>query len=154
MISIIETKDHKTISELASEVQNLHANLHPEIFKPFNKEEMEKAVEVFLSDPNCRCYVAQKDSMNIGYILCFVKEVKENAFHYTIQTIYIDQIAVLEKYQRTGAGKMLMEQVEKFAKEKSINKIELDHWTSNLVAAKYFRKNGYRLSKERLVKLI
>ncbi len=154
MISIVETKDYKLISELNSGVQNLHAKMHPEMFKTFDKVAMEEALKNFLSDSNCKCFMAKKGNVNIGYVLCYIKELKENAFHYNIKTIYIDQIAVVESYQKTGAGKLLMEQVEKLAKENAINKIELDHWSSNVIAAKYFRKHGYSLYKERLFKLV
>lgn len=153
-MSITATKDFRTIAELNADVQNLHASLHPEMFKPFNRVEMEKALEDFFSDPNCYCYLVKLNNAAIGYAIFFIKEAKENAFHYTIKTLYIDQISVLPKYQRTGAGKILMQKAEQLAKEYSIKKIELDHWTSNTVAASYFRKNGYRLYKERLFKLV
>ncbi len=154
MMIIIETKNHKLISELNEDVQNLHAKLHPELFKKFDKEAMEKALETLFLDPNCKCYIVKKGDVDIGYILCFIKEAKENAFQYNIKTLYIDQISILPKYQRTGAGKILMKQAEQLAQENSITKIELDHWSSNTVAASYFRKNGYKLYKERLFKMV
>ncbi len=154
MISIVETKDYKIISKLNEEVQNLHARLHPEVFKAYNNEAIELEFKNFLSDPNCKCFLAKNDESAIGYIFCFIRAINENAFHYSFKTIYIDQLTVLEKYRRSGVGKLLLEQVEHLAKEHSIEKIELDHWSSNDVAARYFRKNGYQLYKERLFKLI
>jgi ribosomal protein S18 acetylase RimI-like enzyme len=154
VIKISKTKDHKIIAELNEGVQNLHAELHPDMFKPFNQTEMEKALEEFLSDPDCHCYVAKQNGMAIGYALFMIREAKENAFHYTIRSLYIDQIAVLPKYQKTGAGKLLMKQAEQLARENNISKIELDHWSANQVAAKFFRNNGYKLYKERLFKMI
>jgi ribosomal protein S18 acetylase RimI-like enzyme len=154
MISIVENKNHLLISTLAEEVQNLHAQLHPELFKPFNAAAFEEALEKYLADPACFVYVAKQEEMPIGYILCFIKEIKENAFHYDLRTLYIDQISVLKAYQKSGAGHLLMEQAEKLANEKSIRRIELDHWSMNTVAAVFFRKKGYQLCKERLFKLL
>jgi ribosomal protein S18 acetylase RimI-like enzyme len=154
MITLIETNDYKIIAGLNEEVQNLHARLHPEMFKPFDRFEMEKALENYLSEPNTYGYLVKQDGVDIGCAVFFLRETKENAFHYNIKTLYIDQISVLTKYQRTGAGKILMNQAEKLAREKSINKIELDHWSTNVVAASYFRKSGYKLYKERLFKII
>ncbi|TSJ47992.1 GNAT family N-acetyltransferase [Fluviicola chungangensis] len=154
MMTITETKDFKRIAELNADVQNLHAKLYPEIFKPFNRIEMEKALENFLSDPNCFSYIVELNNVAIGSAVFFVKEAKENAFHYTIRTLYIDQISVLPEHQKTGAGKMLMQKAEQLARENSIKKIELDHWTANKVAATYFRKNGYMLYRERLFKIL
>jgi ribosomal protein S18 acetylase RimI-like enzyme len=154
MITVIETKDYKIIAALNEEVQNLHARLHPEMFKPFDKFEMEKALENYLGDQNTHAYLVRQDGIDIGCAVFFIREAKENAFHYHIRTLYIDQISVLTKYQKTGAGKMLMNQAEKLAREMAISKIELDHWSANIVAASYFRKSGYQLYKERLFKSI
>jgi len=154
MMTITETKDFKTIAGLNENVQNLHARLHPEMFKPFNRIEMEKALENYLSDSSCYSYIVKLDDVAIGCAVFFIKEAKENAFHYTIRTLYIDQISVLPEHQKTGAGKMLMQKAEQLARENSIKKIELDHWTANNVAATYFRKNDYMLYRERLYKIV
>lgn len=154
MISIIETKDHHVIVPLSEEVQNLHAQLHPELFKPFNRASMEKALEQDAANPNCRIFVAKKNEHFIGYILCLIKEVKENAFYYSFNTLYIDQLCVLKEHQKSGAGKLLMEKAEETALKHSIHRVELDHWSRNTVAAAFFRKNGYSLCKERLCKLL
>jgi ribosomal protein S18 acetylase RimI-like enzyme len=154
MITVSQTKDHELIASLAEGVQNLHYQMHPDIFKPYDKAAVTKAVQQFLDDPACRAYVATKGAVPVGYAIFIVKEVKENAFHYNISTIYIDQVAVLKEYQNSGAGKLLLDEAEKLANTLSIKKLELDHWTANTIAARYFRKNGYTLYKERLSKLI
>lgn len=153
-MTITETRDFKTIARLNENVQNLHAALHPEIFKPYNKIEMESAIENLLSDSNCYSYIVKLDDLIIGYAVFFIKEAKENAFHYTLKSLHIDQIAVIPEHQRTGAGQMLMQKAEQLAKENSIKKIELDHWSANTVAASYFRRKGYKLYREKLYKLI
>jgi ribosomal protein S18 acetylase RimI-like enzyme len=154
MITIQPTKDHKAIAALNEEVQNLHARIHPDLFKPHNPTAMEAALQVMLSDANSRCYLARENGLDVGYALFFIKEIKENAFHYAINTLYIDQISVLSSHRKSGVGALLMQQAEKLAAENSIRRIELDHWSANTVAASYFRKNGYSLCKERLVKFI
>jgi ribosomal protein S18 acetylase RimI-like enzyme len=73
---------------------------------------------------------------------------------HNFRSIYIDQIAVLSQYQMTGAGRLLMEQAEKLAKEHSITHLTLEHWTDNTIAASYFRKKGFAPYRERLMKTI
>ncbi len=154
MIAISETRDHKLIASLNEEVHALHCHMHPEFFKPFDKAGMGAAFQSFFTDANCRAYVATKDGIAIGYIICMVKEVKENAFIYASKSLYIDQVGVLQAYRHTGAGRLLMAQAEQLAHELSIKRIELDHWSANTVAAGYFRKHGYALCKERLFKTV
>jgi ribosomal protein S18 acetylase RimI-like enzyme len=154
MLTISETKEYKIIAELTEEVQNLHARLYPELFKPFSKVEMEKALANHFADNDCYCYLVKQDGVNIGCAVLFIREAKENAFRYPTKTLHIDQICVLSKFQRSGAGKLLLEQAEKLARKNSIKKIELDHWSANIIAAGWFRKNGYKVYRERLVKLV
>jgi GNAT superfamily N-acetyltransferase len=81
-------------------------------------------------------------------------EASEDDFLYGHKVLYIDQISVLSKYQKTGVGTLLMEQAEIIAKENSIKKITLEHWTANNTAAVYFRKKGFAPYRERLFKII
>ena len=154
MITISETKDAKLIARLSEEVFNLHASLHPKIFKQHNQAAVEKTLEFFFADPSCRGFVAKQGGVEIGYAVFLIKEAEETDFLHKRKLLYIDQICVLEKYQRTGAGKLLMEQAEKLAKENSIDRITLDHWTSNVEAASYFRKKGYSPYREMLFKSV
>ena len=154
MISLSQTKDHKCIAQLNLHVQNLHAKIHPEIFKPHNLINVENALKTFLKDPCCHCYLASEDYIYVGYALFYIREIKETAFQYSKRTLYIDQICVLPEHQKKGVGQLLMEQAEKLAQETGISKIELDHWSANVNATNYFRKNGYQLCKETLFKII
>src|SRR5687768_17476782 len=113
MIKITSTKDAKLIAQLNEEVQNLHAAMHPEIFKQHNAAAMEQSIEVMLHDPNAFCYVASEENVPIGYILILIKEIQENAFHYGFRKVYIDQICVLSEHRKAGVGKLLLQQAEK-----------------------------------------
>lgn len=154
MITISENRDACLIASLNADVQNLHAALHPELFKPFDQTAMEAALALFLEDPNCRVYVAHAGEQAVGYVLLLVREVPENAFHYRLHSIYVDQLSVLPEFRRSGAGQLLLEAAESLARELSIHRLELDHWSSNGLAAAYFRKQGYQLCKERLFKSV
>src|SRR5688572_17571192 len=120
MITVSPSRDHKLLAWLNEEVQTLHAELHPAVFKPFDREATNIAIEGFLSDPACHCYVAFMNEEAIGYAIFFIREAKENAFHYTIRSLYIDQVCVLGKHRGTGAGKLLMDQAELLARENNI----------------------------------
>jgi diamine N-acetyltransferase len=154
MLEVAATKDHKLIAALTGEAQDLHARLYPGIFKPFNKIEMEKVFADRFTDRDYYAFVARQDGVEIGCAVLFIREAKENAFHYTLKTLHVDQICVLNKFQRSGAGKLLLQQIEKLARDHAIKKIELDHWSDNVIAASFFRKNGYGVSRQRLFKEI
>ena len=152
MITISETRDHTLVAALNEEVQTLHAQWHPDIFRPYDKEAVTVAMKQMLQQDNYKAYVTFYNGLPAGSMVCYIKEVEENAFHYRMTTLYIDQLSVLEKFRGLGIGRMLLQQAEQLAKELGIQKLQLDHWNANTIAAQFFRRNGYILSKEHLSK--
>ena len=86
--------------------------------------------------------------------MLIVKEIPENAFHYSFKIIHIDQIAVAEKHQRNGVREILMQKAENIAKELNIDRIELDHLFDNAKAAKFFQHKGFIPYQSKLFKLL
>lgn len=152
MIQVKETKDHELLAALNEEVQDLHHRMHPEIFKPFNRGAVAGALRLFVAKEDCRAYVAWKGEEAVGYVILCVKETGDNAFHYSARTMYVDQVGVPVRYRKQGVGAALLHKAEELAKELVINCIELEHWTANATAAAYFRKQGYKLCREKLRK--
>lgn len=153
-MEIIESKKFDLIASLVEEVQNLHANLFPSVYKPFELEKIREMMEQLLSDEKCRVFVAQEEGVIIGYIMVLIKEVPENAFHFAYKLLHIDQIAVSSNHQKTGVGSILMDKVEELAKELAIGRIELDHLYVNDTAAKFFKGKGFNPYREKLFKTI
>ncbi|MFM2223933.1 MAG: hypothetical protein RJA07_135 [Bacteroidota bacterium] len=151
-IQIIESKNFNLIAELIEDVQNLHSSLFPAIYKPFKVKEISEVMEQMLADDNCRLLIAQLNGESIAYLMLIIKEVPENAFHYSFRLIHIDQIAVSKKNQKIGVGSMLMEKAEMIAKELNIDRLELDHLDNNLVAADFFQSKGYIPFRSKLFK--
>jgi len=154
MITISENRDARLIASLNADVQNLHAALHPTLFKPHEQAAMETALQSFLADPNCRVYVAHQDGEAIGYAIYLIRELPDNAFHYALRSLYLDQLSVLPAHRKSGVAAALLKAGERLAAELGISRLELDHWSANVVAAAYFRKQGYQLCKERMYKLV
>lgn len=153
-IEIIEIKEFKLIAHLVEEVQNLHANLFPALYKPFEYSGIEKAIAEMLSDKNCRAFAARLQDETIGYLLLLIKEVPESAFHFSFRIMHIDQITVLQKQQQTGVGTLLIEKAEALAKDLDINRIELDHLDTNGVAKSFFQGKGFLPYRNKLLKQI
>lgn len=152
MITLQPTDDYRLIAELNKEVQDLHARLFPQVFKPYDETSTEHALKKMINNLNCYAFVAFQDGTPIGYMVLLIKEQPENAFMFARESLHIDQIGVLSAYQKTGAGSLLIERAERLAKELDLTRVELDHWTANTIAAAFFRKRGYALYREQLFK--
>lgn len=153
-MKIIESKNFELISGLIEEVQNLHAGLFPDVYKPFQKDEIGKMMTQMFSEEQCRVFVAQEEGVAVGYIMVLINVVQENAFHYAYKLLHIDQIVVSKHYQKTGMGSLLIEKAEALATELGIDRIELDHLFVNDTAAKFFKGKGFNPYREKLFKTI
>jgi GNAT superfamily N-acetyltransferase len=57
--------------------------------------------------------------------------------------IHIDQISVLESYQRKGIGSKLMTKAEEIGKSVGSIQIELTFWDKNAEAKAFYNKEGF-----------
>lgn len=150
MIEIIETKDYKLLAELNEEVQTLHHTLQPEIFKPFDKEAITRHFETTVKNENVCAYIAKKNELTIGYIILYKMNFLDNPFQYARRFVLIDQISVIKDYKGNGVGKLLLDTAFVLAKDCNINCIELNHWTLNESARRFFKKNKFEYYNEKM----
>ncbi len=154
MIKIIETKNYSLLANLNEEIQTLHHTLQPKIFKPYNLESITNYFKSTFSNEHVTAYVAQENEKAVGYVLLFVTNFADNPFQYSRRFVLIDQILVLKNYQEKGIGKLLLEATYSFAKKNKIDTVELNHWTLNESARKFFNKNKFEYYNEKMWKAI
>ena len=154
MLKVVQTKDYSLLAELNEEIQTFHHKIHPEIFKPYDKGAIIDFFKTSLNNENVVAFIAQENKITLGYILLFKIGFAENPFQYSRRFILLDQIAVLKNYQGKGIGKLLLGATFSFAKENNIDLIELNHWTLNDSARKFFGKNKFEYYNEKMWRAI
>ncbi len=154
MIKIFTTKDYHLLTKLNEEIQTFHHSIQPNIFKPYNNEEVTNFFKTTLNSENSIAYIAEFNEEAIGYILLFKMNFLENPFQYSRRFILIDQILVLNNFQGRGVGKLLLEAALTFAKENNFESIELNHWTTNESARIFFNKNKFEYFNETMWRVI
>src|SRR6266545_2726059 len=137
--------DSLLLSLLCMDVQRLHAENHPDIFKmPQNDDFALSFFEEVLANPMTKIFIAEENGDAIGYIFCQLIERPETSFAYARRFLHIDHISIRPNLQGHGAGTALMNQVEKLAKELSASKIQLDSWDFNTSAHSFFENLGFQ----------
>ncbi|AZN43905.1 GNAT family N-acetyltransferase [Paenibacillus albus] len=58
---------------------------------------------------------------------------------------YIENIATIQAYRRSGVGKMLLDQAEAWAKDKQLIGLSLEAQDDNLAACRFYAKHGFVL---------
>ena len=137
--------DALRLSSLCVDVQNLHVQHHPDIFKvPPNEAFAVPFFEEILADPAARIFIAEEDMNAVGYIFCKLIERPENPFTFPVRVVLIDQISVRPSFHGRGVGTALMHQAEILAKEWNVQRIQLDSWDFNTSAHRFFEHQGFQ----------
>jgi GNAT superfamily N-acetyltransferase len=142
-ITIEQTKDASILAKLNKTVQDLHVREYPQYFKSYQYDLIEKEFEETLAKENWYAFIAFDDNIAVGYILFYIRKYQENPFRYSYMGIHIDQISVLESYQRKGIGSKLMTKAEEIGKSVGSIQIELTFWDKNAEAKAFYNKEGF-----------
>jgi len=147
-MEIKRINDANIITILNEPVHNLHHQLYPEIFKPFDTQAMHDYFSKVIDQEHHHFIFCEENKLAIGYIW-FEEIVRpENAFRNATHYIYIHQVSVNEGHQGKGAGNLLFSAVLKLAEEKSIKRIGLDYWAKNKSAKMIYKNLGFKIEKE------
>ncbi|MDX1378295.1 MAG: GNAT family N-acetyltransferase [Anaerolineales bacterium] len=147
--------DSLLLSTLCEDVQRLHADAHPEIFKkPQAADFAVSFFEEMLLEDTKYIYIAEENGQALGYVFFKVVERDENPFLFARRYLLIDQISVRPAAQGQGVGKALMQQVEVAARELEIPSIQLGSWDFNIKAHRFFERMGYHQQMYDFLKVI
>ncbi|HEX9058791.1 MAG TPA: GNAT family N-acetyltransferase [Clostridia bacterium] len=150
MMKIMETNDAELLAVLNRDVQEIHAEIEPGIFKKYSKEGMQKLFEEALKNENTKGFVAYYDGKPVGYALVSKRDIPETYFKYPYSVVYIEQICIDRKYIRKNAGKELVNHVKSYAESLGVKRIELDFWCKNENAGQFFRSQGFSTFNKRM----
>jgi len=140
----VTSTDSLLLSTLCMDVQKLHAQSHPSIFKsPQSPDFAVPFFEKMFLEDTIYIYIAEENGQALGYIFFKVVERNENPFLFSRHYLLIDQISVRPEAQGQGVGKALMQQVEVVARELGVPFVELGSWDFNTNAHGFFERMGY-----------
>ncbi len=132
------------IVRLNGVVQQLHAELSPDIFRA---DWVSSDLQVFWCDrldhDNSEIVIAVLDGRSVGYIWFEIQNREGDALHMHRCRVYVHHIAVDECARGAGVGSRLLERAELAAKEARICNVVLDAWASNSPAQSFFAARGY-----------
>lgn len=146
MIRKAEKKDIPGIIALLHQVNMVHYELRPDLFKPYTTKYNEQELESLLQDPSKPVFVFD-DGGVLGYAFCQLTEVKDHGLLQDARTLYIDDICVDEQARGRHVGSALYEHVLNFAGSIGCHNITLNVWEGNDPALSFYRKMGMQVQK-------
>ena len=148
---IIRTADLKDIEKiliLEEQVFELHLKARPDWIckNPLNYDYIKSIIE----GNNGKIFIAEKDHEIIGHCIVFKREIKDHHVLHNMLNIEIDDMCIDEKHRKKGIGKILFEEVKKFAKDNDAKFIELMVWEFNQNAKKFYEHLGMKTRINRM----
>ena len=150
-----EEKDVDRLYEMLRQVQQLHADGRPDIFKEGTNKYDKESIRKFLVNPLTPVFVADNgDGVAVGYAFCDIKEQKESDNLMPIKTYYLDDLCVDEKHRGRGIGTILYNAVLSEAKKAGCYHLTLNVWHLNQSAVKFYEKMGMKPLKTTMEKIL
>ncbi|MED4227543.1 GNAT family N-acetyltransferase [Neobacillus cucumis] len=138
LIREIKPDDAKSLANLIKQVEKeSQFMLFESGERDIEPEQQAKRIEVMKKEGNSTIFVAEEKNELIGYLIALGGNVKRNK-----HTVYL-VIGILTQYRRLGIGTKLFKQLEEWATEHSIHRLELSVVTRNEAGLRLYKKLGF-----------
>jgi shikimate dehydrogenase len=142
--------DIDALIALNAEIQALHHQALPHLFKPASGGEAVKDLFVQLMGGAANTFlVAIADDAVAGYLFCETRERAETALTYASRAVYNHHLGVDAQFRRRGIGRALIAAAQSLATERGIKRIEVDFWSFNDEAREFYAALGFVSFNER-----
>ena len=115
----------------------------PKPQKDSDVDAFRKLVKKYVTDSDKKILVADLDDMKIVGMVSMVFLPRLNR---TTLEMYIPELIVLEKYQKQGIGKKLINSCISFAKEKKCHRIRLESGNQRKDSHQFYKNLGFEQS--------
>ena len=137
-------KDIAKVSQLLSQVLEIHAALRPDIFISGTTKYTPEELLAIFSDENKPVYVAAGDEDEVmGYAFCQIRQQPFSNNMIPFTSIYIDDLCVDEACRGRGIGEALFEHVKNEARRMGCYEVNLNVWEGN-EARRFYEKMGMK----------
>ena len=145
-----EERDIPRILSLLLQVNMVHHNIRPDLFKgPAVKYDREELCKILKSDDRL-VFVFDEGKGAEGYIFCEIQQHKDSRLMTDIRTLYIDDLCVDETSRGKRIGHRLYEYVYSLAKVEGFYNITLNVWHGNDGAEHFYESLGLSVQKTTL----
>ena len=141
MIRLATTNDIPRLLELLHQVNMVHYERRPDIFKPHTTKYNAEQLQDLLLQPDKAIFVYEDEGVQ-GYAFVQMEDVHDDILLQDMRTLYIDDICVDEQARGKHVGKQLFDHVRAYAEKLGCGAITLNVWEGNDAAMAFYRKLG------------
>ena len=137
-----ETESER-VNELRKQVNDLHVNGRPDIFKPGFSRELADHIDTIWNDPDQKIVVCEREGTVCGFAVLHHIRKPENPFMFERDFLDIDEFCVDEAQRRTGVATEMIAFIRSYAKTQGFDRIELNMWEFNDDALAFYEAVGF-----------
>ena len=142
MIRQAQKKDVNKILDLLCQVDLVHHNGRPDIFKVGTKYDKTEITNLLGDEGRpILVYVDDHDEV-LGYCFCILIHRQDDNVLTPIKTLYIDDLCVDENHRSKGIGKALYLSAKSLAKDLGCYNVTLNVWAFNEPAMNFYKSLG------------
>ena len=139
--------DAAEINRLLFQVNAVHHDIRPDLFKAGGKKYTDAQLEQLIKDDERPIFVAVRDGEILGYAFCIFQRHERDNILTDIKTLYIDDLCVDEPARGAHVGTALYRFVTDFAKRSGCYNVTLNVWAGNDSAKVFYEKCGLKPQK-------
>ncbi|MBZ5562047.1 MAG: GNAT family N-acetyltransferase [Acidobacteriia bacterium] len=144
-VTVVQSENNRsefTVRPAMAEDAEEIARLATELGYPSSAQEVEARLKSLVKDPEHAAFVAAKAGRVIGWVHVFVKHLLESDEEAEIGGLVVDA-----RHQGSGAGHLLMQHAEQWARAKGLRSVYLRSNVIRKDAHAFYQKSGYQVVK-------
>lgn len=147
-----EEKDIPEVAKLLLEVNKVHSDIRPDLFKAGARKYTDDELREIFRDGGKPVFVAEHTTDDgrksiSGYAFCISKRFIDDNNMTDVKTLYIDDLCVDENSRGTHIGSALYNYVVSYARANGYYNITLNVWAGNDSAIRFYEKVGLGYQK-------
>ncbi|WP_418969405.1 GNAT family N-acetyltransferase [Alloscardovia omnicolens] len=150
--------DIPTIMELLRQVNEVHYQGRPDLFRRVTKYSAEQLADIIQSEDN-PVFVVVSDDDNaqetvLAHLFCVTRDYSSSELFQDIKTLYIDDLCVSETARGMGIGRFAMDWICAWAREKGFYNVTLGVWECNPDARKFYEAMGMHVQESIMERIL
>ena len=149
----LQPEDYDALCEIIDEVDTLHREALPRIFRKSEGPVRDKEFILdLIGGGDAGLFVAEADGRMAGFIHVMVHDSPDVAIMKPRRFALVDNLTVKKVYHRQGIGRLLMDYADAWARKNGASSIELNVYAFNDTAVAFYQNLGYEFLSYRMSK--
>ena len=135
--------DLPRVNELRRQVNDVHVAGKPEVFREGFCDELQQHLYTLFSQADHAVLVAETEKGIVGFACLKFVDRPASPYRKAQKYLDVDEFGVDESCRRQGIGRALFGAIRELARERGLDRIELNMWEFNEGALKFYESIGF-----------